>query len=70
MHVSLEGTCDSQVLAIDGEVGVCAQGLEINPIAAGMRNCERASPGNHGVGGQSIAILHGEVELGIGLLSA
>ena len=49
------------------DAGVGAEGLQVDPVVAGVRRGERAFPGDDGVGRKGVAAFDGEVELRIGL---
>ena len=62
MNVALKCARHAHSLTIDEEAGVCAQRLQIQPVAAAGGNRERAVPGRCRVGLQGVATLDRKVQ--------
>ena len=67
VHAALECAGGGEALAVERDARVGAEGLQVDPVGAGVGRSERAFPGDDGVGRKGIAAFDGEVELRVTL---
>ncbi len=65
MNATLECAGRGERLAINGNGGVGAHGLQVEPVISGVRRGERAGPRQRRVGRQRVSILFCEVEFSV-----